>query len=489
MINQRRRRRRLAPLVVAGLLAPGLAAAEGGATTEELIAVLEDKGILSPEEAQRLRDRDAPREAPPPAPRSPVNLHPDVAEQYEPLIPVGDDHPSVRVNKFRVATRDGRHRFGVRGRLMADYAYTDFDARDTIDDHRVDRGVIGRQGSFIRRARLGALGVMWDRWEWQSEIDFRDNEVRFANAYIAYLFDHGRLAVGHFKKPFSMESSTSSRRLTFIERATPVDAYRPDRQLGIMYETLQPGWYAAAGAFTTNGVARNRDVTEGYALAARASISPIETSSMWTHLGASALYHSNTYEGFGDDRSYQDVRMRSRLGTRAVDGRFIGRRDLDDVKDFYTLVGEWGVGYGPWSLQGEYLYQDFNRVGDGPDVKHRGWYTQASWFLTGDQRNYRSFSGDFGIMPVNRPLSAGGIGAWELAARFARADSFNEGVTSDGGQKMDHYTLALNWYPEDDIIFKFNVIWLDGETQIGGLDGFGKQTKGWVYAFRAQYEF
>jgi phosphate-selective porin OprO and OprP len=190
---------------------------------------------------------------------------------YEPVMDVPDRDVRTRVNKFRVETEDGRHRFGIRGRLMTDFAYVD-DNYKTTDDERADRGDLAKYGTIIRRARLGALGIMYDNWEWQLEVDFRDDEIRFANAYMAYLFDSGRLAVGHFKEPFSLESSTSSRRISFIERAAPVDAYRPSRQIGIMYETLVPNWYGAFGVFGGDGVARDRDVTEGFSVAARASI-------------------------------------------------------------------------------------------------------------------------------------------------------------------------------------------------------------------------
>ncbi len=469
-------------VALAATLLMTLAQAGVASETDSLIDKLIERGVLTESDALELRGQEHGGE--------PVQER-FASMEYEPTEPVVGEPFEMRVRNFRVDTPDGRHRFGIRGRLMIDGAYTDFDSRYTVDDDRANDGVLARYGTIIRRARLGALGLMYDNWEWQMEVDFRDNEIRFANAYLAYLFDNGRLAVGHFKEPFSLESSTSSRRITFIERATPVDAYRPDRQIGLMYETLIPNMYGAVGVFGGDGVARDRELTEGYSLAARGSISPFrdEANHFWTHLGVSYNYRANAYEGRGDDRSYQDVRMRSRLGTRAVDGRFIGRRDLEDVEDYQTAAIEAAVGLGPFSLQGEYLRQELSRV-NGDDVEHAGWYVQGSYLLTGERRNYRAFSGDFGRIRVQRPLSAGGPGAWKLAARYARADSRNGGVTADGGQVMDHYTLGLNWYPEDDIVFKLNVMYLEAETATSRTEGLDrKETDGWVYALRAQYEF
>lgn len=422
---------------------------------------------------------------------------------YEPMMDVGDDPVRTRVNKFRVETEDGKHRFGIRGRLMTDFAYVQ-DPFTTTDDEDADDGDLARYGTIIRRARLGALGVMYDNWEWQLEVDFRDDEVRFANAYMAYLFDNSRLAIGHFKEPFSLESSTSSRRISFIERAAPVDAYRPSRQIGLLYETLVPDYYVAFGAFGGDGVARDRDVTEGYSVAARGSFAPVFDSErhLWSHLGVSANYRANAYEwdrSGGDDREYESVRMRTRLGTRAVDGRMIGENDMENVDDFTTVALEGGFGVGPFSLQGEYIRQDLNRDSgsDGFDgepgndvtsMTSEGFYVQTSYFLTGEMRNYRPFSGDFGATRIHSPVSAGGRGAWELLARFATADSYEHHNREDR-QKLDHYTIGLNWYPEDDIVLKLNAMYVDAQR---GEDGFGDGQKDWnsmVYAARFQFEF
>ncbi|MCP1673145.1 phosphate-selective porin OprO/OprP [Natronocella acetinitrilica] len=419
---------------------------------------------------------------------------------YEPVMDVPDRDVRTRVNKFRVETEDGRHRFGIRGRLMTDFAYVD-DNYKTTDDERADRGDLAKYGTIIRRARLGALGIMYDNWEWQLEVDFRDDEIRFANAYMAYLFDSGRLAVGHFKEPFSLESSTSSRRISFIERAAPVDAYRPSRQIGIMYETLVPNWYGAFGVFGGDGVARDRDVTEGFSVAARASFAPFmdQQNRVWSHLGASANYRANAYEyerSRGRDREYESVRMRTRLGTRAVDGRLIGENDMENVEDYTTFALEAAAGFGPFSLQGEYIRQRLSRDEDSRDfvdpdtttMTHDGYYVQASYFLTGESRNYRAFSGDFGATRILRPVSEGGRGGWELLARYATADSY-EHHEPDDRQSIDHYTLGLNWYPEQDIVLKFNAMYVNAERGEDQINGDSKKWDSWVYAMRFQFEF
>ncbi|MCH8545090.1 MAG: hypothetical protein LAT61_16135 [Alcanivorax sp.] len=486
-------------LLVSALAAPGLAAAD---PTEDLVKKLLEKGLLSEEDVEALRSETAV-----------ADRHPGM--NYEPTTRVEDELVRTRVNHFRVETADGAHRFGVRGRVMIDHARVQ-DPFKTTDDDRLDRGDIGRSGTIIRRARLGALGLMHDRWEWQLEVDFRDpvtydieegddiEGIRFANAYIAYLFEEGRLAVGYFKEPFSLESATSSRRISFIERAAPVDAYRPDRQLGVMYETLRPDWYAALGVFGTD-VSRRRDVSEGWSVAGRTSFAPyMDTSNgIWSHLGVSANHRNNSYvheKSRGRDRDYDSVRMRTRLGTRAVDGRVIGRRDFEDVKYHTTYALEAAYGVGPLSFQGEYLIQDVRRdanahgftgdpATDPLSLSNGGYYLQSSYFLTGERRNYRVFSGDFGQTRVRNPVNRGGWGALELLARYAYADHTDH-HDERGEQELDHYTLGVNWYPVDDIVLKFNAMYVDASTSSRDLPA--GETKDWtsmVYALRLQYEF
>lgn len=374
---------------LAGISVSSIATANEDALLERLL----ERGVLTQQDVDELRAESQANQA---AAQQPTR---DDGLQYEPQEGLQQDDVNVQVRRFGVETADGSDRFRIRGRLMLDTAYVD-DNDDTTDDHRVGEGNLGKTGTIIRRARLGALGLFHDNWEWQLEADFRDEEVRFANAYIAYLMDNGRLAFGHFKEPFSLESSTSSRRISFLERATPIDAYRPSRNLGVMYETLQPDWYGAIGAFGGDGVGSNREVSEGYALSGRASIAPVNEDNAFLHLGVSGNYRKNARDE--DSGEYEDVRMRSRLGTRAVDGRIIGRRDMEAVSDFTTSNLEFAAGHGPFSVQAEYIRQDLNRDVNDPNFSQGevdsmtmdGWYAQAGVFLTGESRNYRAFSAE-----------------------------------------------------------------------------------------------
>jgi len=485
------------------LAAAALLSSSAFASNEALIDRLVANGVLTAADARALRAPDASQDAlirllvergaltssdaddllPQTPPERVAGL------QFEPVEPLQPREHIIRANRFRVETADGQHRFGIRGRLMADYGRGSFDSE--LESVAREDGPIPKHGTILRRARLGALGVMWDNWEWQMEVDFRDNEIRFANAYVAYLFSQGRLAVGHFKEPFSLESSTSSRRLTFLERAAPVDALRPDREMGIMYETLIPRAYVGVGLFGGRGVVRERDVDEGYSIAGRASFAPHLTDDSFVHLGAFYNYRKNAVDR--DAAELTSVRLRTRTGVRALDLRLIGRDDLEGVDDLQRWGLEGAFGMGPFSLQGEYLRANIDldrravvdalggNATDAGSLTLDGYYVQASYFLTGEQRNYRAFSGDFGAQQTNTIFGRNGPGAWELAARFATQDS-SEHSRVGRGQKLDHWTLGLNWYPNPDMVFKLNAMRFKNERD-------GETAKGTVFAARAQYEF
>ncbi len=524
--------------VMTGLLYQPAFATDADEKKPETKEATEEKA----EEAADEHDEDVPQAA--------IDMHPEL--EYDPTTPLEWQEVIIRPHKFAIASSDGKHRIGIRGRLQTDVAYNLFDSNDTVNRAEFGDERTAHYGTWHRRIRMGMLGVMYNRWEWQVEPEFRDTEVRFANLYMAYLFDHGRLAFGHFKEPFSMESHTSSRRITFLERAAPVDALRPSssRSIGLMYETLRPGWYLGGGIFggnTWGAQERERDINEGWATTFRGSFAPLDDQSqaLFVHLGGSFQHRENAY-GRGDDLSvdgdgeemvkgYMPVRKRTRTGQRAAEVRFVGRHDLEGIKHHQTYALEAATGYERLTLQGEYLWANFNRPDDltvdnfageleeaeidnvewldyyDETVTQSGWYIEGTFFLSNDRRTYRSFSGDFGNQYVSSPVSEGGAGAWMLTARYAHMNGYTDQYAVDadgnhlfdedlfegdqyaGGQKVDRFTLGLNWFPETGIVTKLNVMYMDGRYQkpVENLAGDPevRSTKGWSFALRFQYEW
>jgi len=408
---------------------------------------------------------------------------------YEPTQPISDDGSLISAFPFGVQSADGRNIFRVRGRLQMDAAIQDFD--DEMSDVARQGHEFPRYGVMFRRLRLGALGIIDETWEWQLEVDFSENEVSLANAYLAYLFPEGRLAAGHFKEPFSMEYATSSRYIDFIERATPADAYKVNREPGVMYETIKPNWYGALGIFG-GGIDYDREIEEGWAVSGRLSFAPYLQDDGFVHIGGGFNHRQNGQDK--DSGLYEEVRLRAREGSRAIDARLIGRDDLVGVTDFTRSNLEFAAGSGSWWMQAEYFNVDIdldreevqaelgNNATDRDSLTQSGYYVQGGFFLTGESKPYRAFSGDFGRLRPNRNFSPGvSPGAVELAVRYAVADSL-EHTRIGRGQKLENWTAGVNWYLTPEIMIKGNVIHHSGERDIYTADGT-------VYAARLQYLF
>jgi phosphate-selective porin OprO and OprP len=345
---------------------------------------------------------------------------------------------------------------------------------------------------IFRRIRLGALGLMREKFEWQLELDFAENAVEIDNTYMGYLMDHGAIfKLGLFKEPFTLEYDTSSRYITFIERSAAVDAYKVSKEPGMMYQTLKPNYHVSVGVFGS-GVEFERNVEEGYSFAGRGTFAPYLQGTDFIHLGAAINYRKNS-KNVAEDY-YEPLRLRTREGMRVIDARLVGRDDLQGVSDFTRYGLEFAAGKGSWWVQSEYIRVDLDldptRVApgetfniDATSITQDGWYFYTGYYLTGESKPYRAFGGDFASLRPNANFnpSKGTWGAFELAFGYSVADSL-EHTRVGRGQKQDRYVLGLNWFLTPEAMFKFNVIYLEGERDVFEGDG-------WVYGARAQYFF
>ncbi len=392
----------------------------------------------------------------------------------------------VRTRRFRVRSEDGRDLFRLRGRFYLDGAglFLD-DNKNTVDDSRDGRGELGRYATIVRSARIGAEGVMYEDFLWRTEVDFRDQEVRLRGAYLEYIrYSPFRIMIGNLKEPGGIEWMTSRNRATFLERGPSNDAYKNNWNPGLRLEYRGYRFNLMTALMSGGEIARDRAVTGGYALSGRASVAPFVRNRTFTHIGFSSSYRVNSYTERIDgrfNRQYQDIRLRTRLGTRAIDGRFIGADDVQDAVDIARYNAEAAVGFGPFSLQGEWTHVGIRRDFFRDDISLGGYYVQASYFLTGESRTYRPERGNFGALIPNRNFRPGfGPGAIELAVRYSNVDSIDKDY--DGGQ-MDHFTAGLNWYLNRETRIMVNYIYLDAVRQNG------KRSKGSVVAARVMFEF
>jgi phosphate-selective porin OprO/OprP len=168
--------------------------------------------------------------------------------------------------------------------------------------------------------------------------------------------------------------------------------------------------------------------------------------------------------GFGPGVA-TNVRLRERPEARVDGTRFVDTGNID-ADQLVAYGAEFAAQHKNFFVQGEYFDITADRRVPNlisGDPKFEGWYVQGAWTITGEPRRYAIASATFDSpRPTkNFSLKDGGIGAWELAARYSTLDlNHDRGVVGGPlttgairGGEQDIVTLGLNWYPNQTVRF------------------------------------
>ncbi len=325
----------------------------------------------------------------------------------------------------KIESIDGTYSMQIGGRLQADATFFQDDTFDYSD------------GTEIRRARIFVKGKLGDGWQYKFENDFGGNTSKIKDAYISYNgFNSTKIKLGQFKQPFSLEELDSSRFITFIERAS-LNVFALGRKIGFAATTNGNNWTISGGVFGKGANDKSSD-DEGYSVTARATFAPIAEKNKALHLGVAGSY---TTPDAGSS-----VRYRQRPEAHQTSIRTVDTGNILNVESINSIGLEVAGIFNSFSLQGEYISTTV-KTETASNPRFSGYYGYASWFITGESRNYNAKKGVFGrIKPKNPFLLKGGSGAWEIATRYSNL-SLNDGNINGG--EMNNYTFALNWYPSN----------------------------------------
>jgi phosphate-selective porin OprO/OprP len=342
-------------------------------------------------------------------------------------------------------TPDGRFQWWLDGRVNLDAAYY-FNS-----DNQLSNGI------ELRRGRLAINMVLWKDWAGQFDVDFVDNVVDVKDAWIGYSGVRNTLVrAGNFRTPFGLETLTSSRYITFMERSL-LDNFSPDRRIGLGASTWGARWQASAGLFgpeledsvDTIGQSQTKNVI------GRVTALPFAKNGNLLHLGV-ALARLEPGAATEDDLSDANRwRVRARPETHVNRGRFISTPQVKNV-DHASLYGfEAAAVMGPVSLQGEYNREVLRRTDTTlPEPTYDGWYAFASWFPSGDRRPYDHQVGEF-----TRVVPKSSRGALELVARYSTMDLNDEAAAVRGG-KADIVTVGANYYANANVRLMVNYLFV-----------------------------
>jgi len=384
-----------------------------------------------------------------------------------------------------LSSGDGKFKMKIRGRLQTDY--------NAIDQDEFITGRPDVSAAEMRRARLGVEGVVFYNVNYKFEIDFANDEVALKDAYVEYagLADGLGLRAGNFKTFNSLDNMTSSRFLTFMERAAFVETWDLDYQIGAAAKYATDHFTIAAGIFGPQSEFDEvwlQDVKTG---AARVTWAPINREvngvHQVLHLGASWRGRDNAEDlrspedGLTQDEFNDEFfRYRARGADLHLADRFVSTPQIFDKDTFWGVEG--AAIWGPWHVVGEYTQLEAEvasgRCGPvgfddcpanasffrGSDPTYVGWYVEAGWFITGETRSYNE--GEFGGIKVKNPVlggdKGGGWGAWQIAGRYDVIDLTDkataiQGIPVDGDilfectmcGEQKTWLAVVNWWLND----------------------------------------
>ena len=330
-----------------------------------------------------------------------------------------------------------------------------------------------------RRLLIGAEGTIPGGFRYSAEFNFAQSNVDFEDVLLAYDFNGGKspltAQVGYFYPFSSLETMTSSKYTSFMERAGITDAFSHNRRIGAALTATDKAtdhWTVQGGIFSEE---MNADVFNrtGWVAALRGVWSP-NLGSARLHLGANFEHRTNKKEA--QSRNYQ-----ARPTTQVTDQRFISTGNLsssgDDIlglevaaimKSFhFAAEGQkvWVRGtYTPAEQAAKLLDLGTNVNPNGAALNGNpdfwGGYAEVGYYLTGETRAYKG--GSFGRVKVLKPFNDGGWGAFQINGRIDYLDlsdrvdsastSFGAPLYVNGGKQVA-YQASLIWNPTDYVRF------------------------------------
>jgi len=389
-----------------------------------------------------------------------------------------------------LSSSDGKFKFKVRGRVMADY--------DGINQDYPITGDQDISGVELRRARLGVEGVVFYDWKYKFEVDFAGDTTAVKDAYVAYAnwapWEKSEIRFGNQYVYNSLEEITSSRFITFMERAAFEEAFFLERQIGVGLLAGDKHWSFQTGYYGAESGDQGTFSADTTAASVRGTVAPINVDANGVHtvLHLGASYRHRDAGTLRADDTEELFRYRARPDLHLAD-RFVATPRIAEDDDMFVLEGAFV--FNSFSVQGEYAQLKTNADPAFSNVSptYNGWYVDASWYLTGETRTYEADSGEFGRTKVKHPVyhGSGGWGAWQIAGRYDtidlsdKADAItNFGVVncSECGEQRT-WLVGLNWLLTDYTALKFNYT----QSQIKGGVNDGADIKG--FGMRAQVDW
>ena len=345
------------------------------------------------------------------------------------------------VTYLNAQTSAKKIKFG--GRIMYDMAA--WNSGDNSDNN---------YGSEFRRVRLYNSGEIYGNVKYKLQLDFAGGNISYKDVWmeLSEPLLNGNIRVGHFKEPLRLESLTSSKYITFMERSLPI-AFAPERNTGVMYHTniddkisLQAGCFLEA-----NSYGNDKELTNKLNITSRITYLVMNNENNILHIGVANSRRDNSeniYSFSSQAENHLGTKLPQSVQFTGVEKTNILGAEIAYVRDRLSLQGEYLrtiVSSGNPMGFHEYPYADEHEL--------NGYYGQISYFLTGESRAYKSSYEGFNRVKPNNNYGLNGKGAIELVARISKIDLSNaeKGI-------LDSKTIGINWYLNPNTRVMFNYV-------------------------------
>jgi phosphate-selective porin OprO/OprP len=353
-----------------------------------------------------------------------------------------------------ITTSDGWS-FKPRGRIQLDVA--------SVNPSRtITTNSLGTATKF-RRLYLGVDGAMPGGFGYRVEADFANSGVELTDVYLNYKTGNATITLGQHKPFLGLEDMTSDLFTSYMERASYYGAFGAERRVGL-----------SAAYQTKEFLLQNNDGNNSRSFDGRAVFMP-KFGDTQLHLGGSAHF-----------RKFNDLtttaRYRARPFTRTTDVRFVDTRAFSATGENSYAV-EAFVNNGRFHATGEGHWLKANRPGVLADPTFFGGYAEVGMFLTNDTMGYKG--GVIDRVKPSSPLGKGGVGAFQINARYDYLDLIDAGII---GGKQSIIGLSMIWAPTEYVRFTANYGHLkldDAAVFAGGSNDYTADTIG----VRAQLDF
>ncbi|WP_158703131.1 OprO/OprP family phosphate-selective porin [Allosphingosinicella vermicomposti] len=322
--------------------------------------------------------------------------------------------------------------------------------------------------SRARRLVFGAEGTLPGGFGYKAEFNFAGGSVDYEDIVLTYQPKGSPLQItlGNFYPLSSLETMTSSRLTSFLERSQAVDAFGFNRRIGAAIGLVDPNdrYTLTAGIFNAPiGSAFNND---SWQASVRGTYSPKIGDNGRLHLGANYQHRETQSDA-------QSVRYRTRPFTQLTDVRFVDTGAIAAKGE--DIIGvELGGIFGPlhFAAEGQKVwanayapgttFEGLDGVGGGVfyngDPSFMSAYAEIGYYLTGETRGYKG--GKWDRTKVLRPVGKGGIGAVQINARVDYVD-LTDRLSGESLYAPDHinggsqtgYQLSAIWNPIDYVRF------------------------------------